>query len=183
MELWDESNPEEEGWTHLVPWVNPGKSVHSQLRKPIFVPPKTYKPKSKSFPVLQGNPNIWAIVLQVTKDIEAINWKSGPLPNLPSNLKRALNSLPNNDNLVVKPSNKGGKTVILNREGYEKMCYDTIHNREWYKPVPLAFVSDFKQYMNILNQAYMTGTIDDNTFTFLNVGNPQTHLLCTTQCA
>lgn len=46
MSLWDESNPEEEGWTYQIPGVVPGMSIQSRSNKPVYVVPKTYKPKS-----------------------------------------------------------------------------------------------------------------------------------------
>lgn len=73
MKLWDESNPEQEGWTFNAPGAVLGASTHPHPCTPTFDPPKSYKSKSQSFPVLQGNPNIWAFVIQVTKEIEATN--------------------------------------------------------------------------------------------------------------
>lgn len=138
---------------YQVPGVLPGKSVQSRSNKPVYVVPKTYKPKSRSFPVLKGNPNNWAFVLQVTKETEAINWKSGPPSNLSPNLKVALNSIRNNDDMIVKPSNKGGNIVIMDRLGYEKMCYDILQNRDWYRPVPaFSFSQSTRKYHQILNR-------------------------------
>lgn len=126
MELWDESNPEEEGWVFNQSGTFLDLPNHPPT--PLLYPPKAYKSKSKSFPILQGNLNIWAFVIQVTKEIEATNWRLGPCPNLPVELKKALKSLRMNRNIIIKPSDKDGNLVIMNVEGYEKMCYDIIHN-------------------------------------------------------
>lgn len=77
--------------------------------------------------------------------------------------------------MIVKPSDKGGNIVIMNRQGYEKMCYDIIKNRDWYRPVLAFSISQStRKYHEILNRAYRMGTIDDNTLQFLNIESPTT---------
>lgn len=56
MDLWHERNPGEEGLPvttmEQVPFVTPSWNT------PEYIPPRSYKLKSKSFPIPQGNPNI-----------------------------------------------------------------------------------------------------------------------------
>lgn len=111
MDLWDESNPEEEGWVFNPSGVSMSASQkHPTCTPPVpptagvvFGTPKSYKPRSISFPVLQGNSNIWAFVIQVTKEKEAANWQTGPQSNLPKYLKQALKTLNSNKIIVIKP--------------------------------------------------------------------------------
>lgn len=50
--------------------------------------------------------------------------------------------------------------------------YDIICNSEWYRPVPASFVvQSTKQYRDILIRAHINGTIDINTFKFLDITN------------
>lgn len=105
MEVWDKSNPEEEGDVATISGQTPDipllPNVHDHF------PPKSYKPKSKSFPILQGNSNIWAFVIQVYKAIEATNWKLGPHLNLPLLLRQTIKFLRTNKHKMIKPSDKG----------------------------------------------------------------------------
>lgn len=154
MELWDESNPEEEDWTFNAPRMGCSASSHSS-HIPVFNLPKSYKPKSKCFSILQGIPNIWAFVIQVTKEIEITNWRLGPNPKLAFHLKRALKSLKTNKNIIVKPSDKGENLVITDTESCESICYDIIRNTKWYRTVPMSHVEYYiKQYRDILIRAH-----------------------------
>lgn len=70
MELWEETNPFDEPLEE--PLLNPSLDTLSERS---FLPPYHYKPKSRSFPLLHGNPNIWAFTQQVTKEIQTTKWK------------------------------------------------------------------------------------------------------------
>lgn len=88
MELWEEGNIDETEYLeaeHI--WSdndNPGLSLSPS---PIISTPKDYKPKSKVFPTLQGNPNVWAFTNQVTKEICQTKWKDLSHSNLTSSQK------------------------------------------------------------------------------------------------
>ncbi|XP_040189948.1 extracellular calcium-sensing receptor-like [Rana temporaria] len=111
----------------------------------------------------------------VTKAIEAANWKTGVTPNLSRNLRTALNTIRNNDDLVIKPSDKGGNIVVMDRACYEDMCYKILNNRDWYRPLPASMITQsIKRYRQILNCAQRLGIIDDTTLQFLNVESPTT---------
>lgn len=62
MELWEESNPSDE-----LLEKPPLNSSSSPQIDGFFPPPHLYKAKSRFFPVLQGNPNVWAFTQQVTR--------------------------------------------------------------------------------------------------------------------
>lgn len=167
MELWDDSNPEEEGWVFNPSGESVGES-QDQSTLPLPCPPRVdfgtpqvYKLKSKSFPILQGNSNIWAFV---TKEIESTNWQTGPQSNLPKHQKQALKTLSSNKNIVVKPFDKGGNLIIMYVEQYEKMCYDIIQNTNWYRPVPMSHINYYmRKYKDILIRVLHRGIIALNT--------------------
>lgn len=94
---------------------------HFSHQRPESTRPTLYKLKSKSFLIVQGNPNIWAFVIQVTMEIEVNNRRSGPHPNLPSHLRQAIQVLKSNKHIVIKLLDKGGNLVIMNTEGSEEM--------------------------------------------------------------
>lgn len=63
----------------------------------------------------------------------------------------------------------------MNREGYEKMCYDIIQNHNWYRPIPVSFVTESaSEYKGILLWAFYGGLIDADMFKFLDTTCPRT---------
>lgn len=76
MDLWDEGHIDETELpeAHLLHQDGPTgpPTVAPLLPAPS---PKEYKPKSKTFPTLQGNPSVWALTQQVTGDIRKTKWK------------------------------------------------------------------------------------------------------------
>lgn len=80
MELWEEGLHEEEDSpcdTHVH-----ALDGLASIMGPTPTPPRSYKPRSKSFPILQRNPNIWAFVIQVTEAFESTNGKPRSQHNL-----------------------------------------------------------------------------------------------------
>lgn len=65
MDLWEEDHTEADS-----PWSTPDLDLSA------------IKPKSKAFPMLSNNPNIWAFVQQTTKEIEKIELSSSGSNNL-----------------------------------------------------------------------------------------------------
>lgn len=145
----------------------------------IFPPPIFYRPKSTSFPALEGNPSIWAFTQQVTKDIQATDWKrSTGRSNLKPALHRALSSLKHNDHIVIKPLDKGGNIVVIIRDFYKKMVLDLLQNRSWYRPIPSFQVKYAETKFKILvSRAFHNDLIYKKTFDLLTVETPRTPTL------
>lgn len=72
------------------------------------------KNKSQKFPSLKGNPNIWMFVQQITREISNMKTKRQN-SNLSDTQIKTLQNLENNDTLVIKPSDKGGNIVLMNK--------------------------------------------------------------------
>lgn len=68
---------------HMELWEENGDSVDSPFNPPLvskeiplnscFPPPQLFKPRSRNFPTLSNNPNIWAFVQQITKEVEEMS--------------------------------------------------------------------------------------------------------------
>lgn len=112
MDLWEEG--------HVTPWLvsPPGLSVAGMS----FTPPQSFKPKSRMFPLLNTNPNIWAFIQQTTKAIEDLNLTSQASSNLTLQQKAASKSLQTNSKIIIKPADKGGNLVIMEISQYETVC-------------------------------------------------------------
>lgn len=55
------------------------------------------------------------------------------------------------------------------------MCLDVLDNRQWYRPISKTLVENFtSEYYGLIFKAYQQGTIDLNTWSYLNVKDPRT---------
>lgn len=55
------------------------------------------------------------------------------------------------------------------------MCLDVLDNRQWYRPISKTLVENFtREYYGLIFKAYQQGTIDLNTWSYLNVKDPKT---------
>lgn len=78
-----------------------------------------FKPKSKNFRTLGSNSNILAFVQQATKEVEEIAWSQTGPGNLPLTLRKAISTLQENVDKVIKLTDKGGNLVVMDRNHYE----------------------------------------------------------------
>lgn len=69
MKLWEGSNTSDELVPNSLDEIG-GLSITQTSSSICFPPPQLYQPRSRAFPLLQANPNIWAFTQQVTKEIE-----------------------------------------------------------------------------------------------------------------
>lgn len=184
MELWEEGNIDQ---TNLVEAENLDRvSVSPSPTSPLLSSTsvtftrKDYKSKSRTFPDLQGNPNIWAFTKQVTQEIGQTKWKDLSQSNLTANQRIALSSLQQNKNIIIKPSDKGGNLVVMDVNQYEHMVLALLQNREWYRKVSPSHVKlTINRYQHLIGTAYHKGLITKKTWEFLNVSSPHTPTMCT----
>lgn len=110
MELWDEGHIDENEYL-AADLLQSGQATASPdlALSHIISLPKDYKPKSLTFPTMQGNPNVWAFTQQVTNEIRKTKWKGLTQSNLTPAQKEALISLQQEMSLILKPSDKGGQ--------------------------------------------------------------------------
>lgn len=185
MELWDEGHIDQTDITEAESLFSDSPasaiSLTPSLTKPLSLlnsQPKDYKPKSKTFPALHGNPNVWAFIQQVTEEIKKTKWKGLHDSNLTHSQLEALFSLQKNQNLVVKPSDKGGNLVIVERYQYESMVMRLLNNRDWYKKISEGHIQLMAiRYRQLIESAYHQGLINKSTWEFLNVPFPRTPTL------
>ena len=55
--------------------------------------------------------------------------------NLSSNQRRALHDLKRNNDIVIKPADKGGSIVIMNKDNYMKETCSQLHDGRHYKKI------------------------------------------------
>lgn len=164
MDLWEVGHADDDNayWLASLPGVSAAGVS--------FSPPLSFRPKSRIFPLLNTNPNIWAFVQQTTKAIEDLNLKSQGHSNLSQTQKQVIKSLQINSEIIIKCADKGGNLVIMNTTQYEIMCKNILTNKKWYRPISKTVLENICiEYHTIIFKAYQQGTINKNTWSFLNI--------------
>lgn len=78
--------------------------------------------------------------------------------------KRDLESLRNNESIVIKLSDKGGN-VHMENHFYKSMCLKILNNKDWYRPIPAKFTDQFNmQIYIIVDQANEGSTISKELY-------------------
>lgn len=123
-----------------------------------------YKPKLNLIPSLNLQPNTSTFVRQVTLKLTDLGVPFKSRTNLSSSLQRTLRSLQRkDDNIVIKPADKGGNTVKLGKHQYVAMCQRILKNRSWYESLA-----------NLVQTAHQDGNINGDTKEFLITRFPKT---------
>lgn len=167
MDLWEEGHTadDEDEFVSPSPLSVTGVS---------FPPLQAFKPKSRNFPLLNTNPNIWAFVQQVCQTIEKHSFGPFSTSNLTSSQCKAIKSLQTNPHIVIKPADKGGNLVILNVDQYETMCKKILDNTDWYRPISKTVLENFYvKYRSIISKALFQGIINKDTWKNLNTRDPR----------
>jgi hypothetical protein len=137
------------------------------VEKSTFVPPDR-KLKAKTIGVVEE-------IMRLTDNVlDKYTVKDGVVRlNTANNLSReefeSIQKLKNNEDIVIKPADKGGATVILNRESYLKEAYRQMNDTKYYvrldKPRYHDTALKIKDILANLNQ---TNFITDEQLDFLS---------------
>lgn len=88
--------------------------------------------------------------------------------NLTNSDKLALDNLRNNRSIIIKPADKGGATVIMNRSAYLTEAYRQLNNVNYYRKLDKPIFKDNIPKINaILNNMLKDKVINSKQFKFL----------------
>lgn len=89
--------------------------------------------------------------------------------NLSSEECKALRELRSNKNIIIKPADKGGATVIMNKESYIKEAYRQLKNSKYYKKLEQPIYHDnVKCIQNVLGEMLDQKFITKKQFNYLS---------------
>ena len=95
--------------------------------------------------------------------------------NLPQKQVQAMRDLHNNNNIIIKPADKGGSIVIMNKADYIQEAHRQLFNPEHYKPLTSDPTTIYNKYIHHhIDQAWRLGIITDTTKESLQTKNPRT---------
>lgn len=154
-----------------VPVMNllPDPDVDSDIDSyPIF------RPKSRFAPVV-SNPCLIAFTKKVDYEINKLfNDTSdfGFNSNLTYKERTALDELVRNDDIIIRPADKGGATVVLSKDQYISEAMRQLNSKYYVKLLGSPLSEMMSQFHDLLNRAKEANLINDNDFKFLLVEHP-----------
>lgn len=85
---------------------------------------------------------------QTKKKFENVPFAKQTDDNLSYEQQQALQNIMLNEEIIAKPSDKGGNIVIMDKCQYITMCNKMLSNHEWYKKVPLESITEARQQIS-----------------------------------
>ena len=96
--------------------------------------------------------------------------------NLSPDERQALKTLANDQNIVIKPADKGGAIVIMNIEDYEKACNDHLSDANFYEQLPENPTTTYKEsIISAVDDMYKQGLVSDFERATLITGDRTPH--------
>ena len=92
--------------------------------------------------------------------------------NLSNDQRQALKNLANDHDIVIKPADKGGAIVIMDKTDYEAACNTHLSNTTFYEEVASNPTSTYKTKISeTADEMYKEGLIDDFENNMLKAGD------------
>ncbi|KAM4038358.1 uncharacterized protein ACNLHF_016669 [Anomaloglossus baeobatrachus] len=126
-------------------------------------PFSTLKNKSKKTPPLGDYTTLDLFCKIVSDEIKMIHpRKHATISNVAEDDRDAITNLEQNNNIVIKPSDKGGNIVLLDRETYVQMCAQLLRDQRAYErlkenPTP-TYSLQLKRILDIAQQDNLIST-------------------------
>lgn len=94
--------------------------------------------------------------------------------NLSPEERSAIRSLKNNNNILIKPADKGGAVVLLDVESYRAEGLRQLHNTDYYRPIPESSSRNTVSRINaILMRMRNRGFISYKQYSYLAADFPE----------
>lgn len=123
---------------------------------------KVFRGKSLFMPPVNRNNSIETYCRLVEQEVDAFlneNQRSA-YNNLSKEEKKALEDLKSDDSIVIKPADKGGATVVMNKIDYVEECVRQLSDRNFYEVLPDNPTQAFKcMILDTLNDLLHQGEI------------------------
>ena len=162
----------EQSKSYLDSFINSMSTKYHFKGKP-FTPHPFHKP-SGWIPPPPKNDNLNQFFSNITDEIELhFDTQITESMPIPTHLRHALKQLQDDPNLIIKPADKGGATVVLNTHDYHHKVLQILTNKTFYKQMTHNHIHTVRQEVqSLIDYLHIKGTIDDRTFNFLSPKNP-----------
>ncbi len=150
-----------------VPVDESNVSVSGNTDPPLFKKPSSWQPKKRD-PVLES------FVNAVASDIDSHVPPKDRRKNLSRPEQAALDTLSNNDSIIIKPADKGSAVVVINKSDYITEANKLLHNTAHYRKLssdPTQEITD--SVTQAIDSMHKNNHIDEDTRDFLTPEDPK----------
>ena len=143
-----------------------GNSQTQGSNKPVF------RNRSKFNPGCE-NPSIQTFCRVVEKDILETYKTNLSHSNMNPEEKLAIQELSRDNDIIIKPADKGGAIVVQNMADYKKEAYRQLNDEHFYRKLKMNPTSDFqKKILDVTDGALALNWITKDEYDFLNCEHP-----------
>jgi hypothetical protein len=116
-----------------------------------------------------GPLNLEAMILSNERDLNSRDFSHPPLKrNLTPGERKALDSLANDQNIVIRGADKGASIVVQDRADYLREGYKQLSDKKFYRELEVDPTEEFrKEIQFVVEDLYQSGEIDDTVKSFL----------------
>uniref|UniRef100_A0A8C5LVT7 Reverse transcriptase domain-containing protein n=1 Tax=Leptobrachium leishanense TaxID=445787 RepID=A0A8C5LVT7_9ANUR len=95
-------------------------------------------------------------------------------PNLTKEERKALSSLKNDSDIIIKPADKGGGIVVMNKEAYNQEASRQLNDGTTYRLLPSNPTQAVKiELSNLLSKGSDVGILNEHELKYLNPPHPK----------
>ncbi|XP_052259228.1 uncharacterized protein LOC127863640 [Dreissena polymorpha] len=132
-----------------------------------------FKLKSKWEPPKQSV-SLETFIHNVESDISEAQTNTKMKSNLTKHERQALRSLKNNNDIIIKPADKGSAVVVMDKEQYISEADRQLGDARFYRRLDSDPTQEFQaKVVTKLKEMLHSGEISDKNFDYLSVTNPR----------
>ncbi|CAH2221128.1 Hypothetical predicted protein [Pelobates cultripes] len=117
------------------------------------------KPESWFTPNLSKVSSVDLFIQMTTSAIESLTTSEVLHDNLTAQQRKALKELNTDRNIIIKPSDKGGNVVIMDRDHYIDMCMEHLKDTSAYRKLTMdpttLYLSELKHILDAALENYI----------------------------
>eukprot|EP00079_Xenopus_tropicalis_P032370 XP_017946141.1 PREDICTED: uncharacterized protein LOC108645441 [Xenopus tropicalis] len=136
-----------------------------------------FRSKSTFYPTHLRDNIVNMFQKNVETELSLLHETTSDLPsrnNLTMKEKRALNTLKNDHNIVIRKADKGGQIVILNKSDYVFEAHRQLSDRETYLPLEKSPLNIYASELDaLLQEASSFNIIDDKLIAYIKKDTPK----------
>uniref|UniRef100_A0A8C5WJC8 Reverse transcriptase domain-containing protein n=1 Tax=Leptobrachium leishanense TaxID=445787 RepID=A0A8C5WJC8_9ANUR len=131
------------------------------------------KEKSTFFPKSMISSEITTFEQMILSDLEKMEHKKSK-DNLTQQERKALRELTQDDDIVIKPADKGGGVVIMTAEYYKNEAMRILGDETTYRHLKNDPSMNFKHlFHEYLDQGHLLGILNNNELKYLKIDHPK----------
>lgn len=131
------------------------------------------KCKSRAFPPSTINKNAHLFLRMVSSEVATLH--SQPCTsNLSEPHRLALSQLKTLEGVVIKPADKGGCVVVLDKDHYKRLCLDILEDSSWYRAIEFREADGYMlDFYSLIDGAFYNNLISKQLWEYMRTPFPR----------